>query len=91
MYGPIASGINVLSGRYMTEHNKKIIAPVVVVICIILYYCIGVHLLIQFTIPTIIKIAALVFSVFITIICIAVLIERIKEIKQGEADDLGKY
>jgi hypothetical protein len=34
---------------------------------------------------------ALIFSIAITIVFVLVLIERIKEIKQGEEDDLGKY
>ena len=75
----------------MNEHNKKIIAPVIVVLCITLYYFIGVNILIKFNVPNIIKIIALIFSIVITIVFIMVLIERIKEIKQGEEDDLGKY
>jgi hypothetical protein len=75
----------------MKEHNKKMIAPVVVVIGLTLYYFIGINVLIRLNIPNSIKIAALVFSILITILFIVVLIERVKEIKQGEADDLGKY
>jgi hypothetical protein len=75
----------------MKEHTKKTIAPIIVVICITLYYSIGVNVLIKFNIPKIVKIIALIFSIIITIAFIMVLIERIKEIKQGEEDDLGKY
>ena len=75
----------------MKELNKKMIAPVIVVLCITLYYLTGVNILIKFDIPNIIKIAALLFSIIIIIVFIVVLIERIKEIKQGEEDDLGKY
>ena len=38
-----------------------------------------------------IKVAVLIFSIAITILLIKTLIERIKEIKQGEEDDLGKH
>ena len=75
----------------MKEHNKKIIAPVVVVVCITLYYSIGVMILTKLNIPIMLKIVVLVFSLIIAMVFISVLIERIKEIKQGEEDDLGKY
>jgi hypothetical protein len=38
-----------------------------------------------------VKIMVLVVSVIITVLLVAVLIERIKEISKGEEDDLGKY
>jgi hypothetical protein len=41
--------------------------------------------------PQMAKIITLIVSVVITIIFIAVLIERIKEIRSGEEDDLSKY
>ena len=75
----------------MKEHTKKIIAPVVIVVCITFYYIILTVILFKYDIPNIIKITALVFSISITIVFIGVLIERIKEIKQGEEDDLSKY
>jgi uncharacterized membrane protein (UPF0182 family) len=75
----------------LKEHNKKIIAPVIVVICISVYIFTGVIILTRLNIPNIVKIIALVFSIIITIVFIALLIERIKEIKQGEEDDLSKY
>jgi ABC-type multidrug transport system permease subunit len=75
----------------MKEHPKKIIAPIIVVICIALYYFIGVNVLIKINIPKIVKMIALILSLIITIAFIMVLIERIKEIKQGEEDDLSKY
>jgi hypothetical protein len=75
----------------MKEHSKKIIAPLIVVTGLILYYFMGINVLIRLHIPNGIKIAASVFSIVITILFIVVLIERVKEIKQGEEDDLGKY
>ena len=67
------------------------VAPVIVVICIVSYYFMGVNILTKLDVPNIIKIIALAFSIIITIVFILVLIERIKEIKQGEEDDLSKY
>ena len=75
----------------MNTHIKKIIAPVIIMLCIIAYYFAGVNIAMRLQIPAALKIIALIFSVVITIVFIAVLVERIKEIKQGEEDDIGKY
>jgi hypothetical protein len=72
-------------------NNKKIIAPVIIITLIALYYLIGAVVLTILDIPVIIKIAALIVSVVITIVLIAVLLERIKEIKKGMEDDLSEY
>jgi small neutral amino acid transporter SnatA (MarC family) len=75
----------------MNEHAKKAIAPVVVVICVTAYYFGVAAIVMRFALPAGIKILAAVFSLLITAVCIAMLIERIKEIKKGETDDIGKY
>jgi hypothetical protein len=75
----------------MNNHNKKIIAPAVIVTLIVLYNLIGAVVLTILDVPVIIKVAALIVSVVITIVLIAVLLERIKEIKKGEEDDLSEY
>ena len=75
----------------MKEHGKKMVAPVIVVICITLYVFTGVNVLTKLDVPNIVKIISLVFSIIITIVFVVLLFERIKEIKQGEEDDLGKY
>ena len=75
----------------MNTHIKKIIAPVIIVLCIIAYHFAGVNFAMRLQIPAALKIIALIFSVVITILFIAVLVERIREIKQGEEDDIGKY
>jgi energy-converting hydrogenase Eha subunit C len=75
----------------MNNHGKKILAPVIVTICIALYYAgVGIFL-VKADVPATIKIAAVIMSIIITIVLIVVLIERIKEIRSGEEDDLGKY
>jgi hypothetical protein len=71
--------------------NKKIIPPIIVVICILLYYTIGLIILINIKFPTIIKIIAIIVSIIITVVFIIVLLERIKEIRSGEENDLSKY
>jgi hypothetical protein len=75
----------------MDNHGKKFIAPIIVVFGIVLYYFIGINVLLKFNVQKIIIVIVIILSIIITIILIMVLIERIKEIKQGEEDDLGKY
>jgi hypothetical protein len=73
------------------KHLKKIIAPVIVVFVIVLYYAIIGTLLFKYNVLNIIKIIALLPPVFAMGGMIYVLVERIKEINGGEEDDLGKY
>jgi len=75
----------------MDNHGKKMIAPVIVVFCIMLYYAIGIYVLFKFSLPNIAKIIAIILSILVTVLLIKVLAERVKEIKEGEEDDLGKY
>ena len=75
----------------MNKHIKKTIAPVVVVFAISVYY-LGIGVLVtklQFSI--IFKALIALVSIVVTLILIFVLIERIKEIRKGEEDDLSKY
>jgi len=75
----------------MRKHLYKVIASVIVTICLIAYYCVYVIVILKLNIHNIIKTALLIVSIIITIIIIMVLFERIKEINGGEEDDLGKY
>ena len=75
----------------MTGHGKKIAAPVLVTIGIIAYYALLAAVMLLLVIPFLIKLIVVVFSVIITVLTAAVLIERIKEIRSGEEDDLGQY
>lgn len=73
-------------------HKKKMIAPIVITAIILLYY-IGFALLIAFDdgISLIIKLLGGVIPLILAGVCIYVLVERIKEIRSGEEDDLSKY
>ena len=74
----------------MNPHRKKMIAPIVVSVIMILYYVVYFCFLITL-IPGIWKyvlgIIPFVFSVLILKVCI----ERINEIRKGEEDDISKY
>lgn len=68
------------------------IAPVVIVALISIYYiAIGVIFAYMNGVPMLAKIIALVVTALLSGVAITVLIQRIKEIKKGEDDDLSKY
>lgn len=68
------------------------IAPVVIVALISIYYiAIGVIFAYMNGVPMLAKIIALVVPALLSGVAITVLIQRIKEIKKGEDDNLSKY
>lgn len=68
------------------------IAPVVIVALISIYYiAVGVIFAYMNGVPMLAKIIALVVPALLSGVAITVLIQRIKEIKKGEDDDLSKY
>lgn len=68
------------------------IAPVVIVALISIYYiAIGVIFAYMNGVPMLAKIIALVVPALLSGVAITVIIQRIKEIKKGEDDDLSKY
>ena len=66
--------------------NKKMIAPIIVSILTILYFG-----LIVWLVNGIWKWLWGIFPAIFSIIMIKVCLERIREIKEGEEDDLSKY
>ena len=74
---------------------KKIVAPVIVTFVILafiaLYASLYFFVIDTLAIKTIAKIIILAIAVGLSAVMIAVLVQRIKEIKGGEEDDLGKY
>ncbi len=76
----------------MKTKTKKMIASVVIVALISIYYiAIGVIFAYMNGVPMLAKIIALVVPALLSGVAITVLIQRIKEIKKGEDDDLSKY
>ena len=69
---------------------KKMIAPIVItailVLYCVLYFCVLFTLL-----DGIIKYALGIIPLILLVMTVMVCIERIKEIKKGEEDDLSKY
>ena len=71
--------------------NKGLVAPVIITVIIslilVFYACIYMFA----PIPTSLKVIISVVLLFLLGILIYVLIERIKEIRSGEYDDISKY
>lgn len=70
--------------------NKKLIAPIVVTVLMILYYVIYFGFLISLT-EGFWKWTFAIFPLVFGILMITVCLERIKEIKDGAEDDIGQY
>ena len=74
----------------MNNHKRKMIAPIVVTVVIIAYYALYFGVLMSLLTGVwrvVVGVAPLIFSALTLGVCI----ERIKEIKKGEEDDISKY
>lgn len=74
----------------MRSHQKKMIAPIVVSVIMILYYAVYFGFLISL-LEGIWKYALGIVPLLMSVIMVKVCIERILEIRKGEEDDIGKY
>ena len=72
------------------EHKKKMIAPIVVSVLMILYYVVYFGILISL-LGGIGKVILGIIPLILAAVMIKVCIERINEIRKGEEDDLSKY
>jgi|GEM_PF-243928 len=70
---------------------RKIIAPLIVSFGLIISFLVYVLLLFFMELPLPIRVIILICFVVLSAVVILVLMERIREIKKGEEDDLGKY
>ena len=74
----------------LNSHKKKMIAPIIITIIVVLYYIAYFGFLISLIdgiLKYVLGIVPLVFSGIMIFVCI----ERIIEIKKGEEDDISKY
>jgi hypothetical protein len=74
----------------MNKHGKKMIAPIIITVITVLYYVIYFGFVIAL-LDGLGKLLLGLLPLLLSAIMIAVCIERIKEIKKGEEDDLSKY
>ena len=75
----------------MKSSNKKLIAPMVITVLLVAYLVVFFVTWIYIPIPVIGKIIGSLIPLALIGVSIYVLIERIKEIRSGEEDDLSKY
>nr|WP_252722084.1 hypothetical protein [Treponema socranskii] len=75
----------------MYPHTKKMIAPTVIVFLILAYYIAFGVFFVKFAAPLILKLIGIIVPAALSAAFIWLLVQRIKEIKGGEEDDLGKY
>jgi len=74
----------------VNEHKRKMIAPIVVAVLLVLYYVVYFGLLIAL-LPGVWKILFGIVPLLLAVVTVKVCIERIREIKKGEEDDLSQY
>lgn len=74
----------------MNMHRKKMVAPIVISVIVVLYYAVYFGLLIA-ALDGIWKYVLGIVPILLSAVMVKVCIERIKEIKDGEEDDISKY
>lgn len=75
----------------MDEKKKKIIAPIVVTILVVLYFIFYFTVLITIIPGIAVKLLFGIIPLAFAGVLIYVCVQRIKEIRSGEEDDLSKY
>jgi len=75
----------------MTNHSKKITAVIIISSGLIAYCVLYVLVIVKLKLSTILKIGLSAATVVIAVAVVTVMVERIREIKKGEEDDLSKY
>ena len=74
----------------MCPKKKKMIAPIVVTVLMVLYYIVYFGFLITL-VPGLWKYALGIIPFGFSVAMVKVCVERINEIKKGEEDDISKY
>lgn len=75
----------------MKSSNKKLIAPIIITIILVIYLGTFVVTCFFISVPIVWKIIGSLVPLALISVSIYVLMERIKEIRSGEEDDLSKY
>ena len=74
----------------MKSHGKKMIAPIVVTVLVILYFVVYFGVLLSL-LDGVWKVIFGIIPLALSIATVKVCMERIREIKKGEEDDLSQY
>ncbi len=75
----------------MEEHSEKMIAPIVITVLFIVYYCIYFIILLAVLPGIILKLLFGIIPIALAAVMIFVCVQRMKEIRSGEEDDLSQY
>ena len=75
----------------MTDHGRKMIAPILITVLVVIYEFVYFGVLISLVKNTALKLLLFLVPAVLAAAMIGVLVQRIKEIKGGEEDDLGQY
>jgi predicted membrane metal-binding protein len=70
---------------------KKLIAPIVITVLLVAYLALYLVFTASFPMPATQKIIGLLIPLVLMGVSVFVLVERIKEVRSGEEDDLGQY
>jgi hypothetical protein len=73
------------------NHSKKITAVIIISSGLIAYCALYVLVIVKLKLSTILKIGLSAATVVMMAAVVTVTVERIREIKKGEEDDLSKY
>ena len=74
----------------MKEHGKKMVAPIVITAAVVAYYILYFALVMRL-LHGAVRVVLGVVPAALAAVMIGVCMQRIKEIRSGEEDDLGKY
>ncbi len=74
----------------MRSHKRKMVAPIVVAVLLTAYYVVYFGFLMTL-LSGVWKVLLGVFPLILSAVTVGVCIERIREIKKGEEDDLSQY
>ena len=74
----------------MCSNKKKMIAPIIITVIMVLYYVVYFGFLISL-LDGIWKYMLGIIPFLLSAVMVKVCIERISEIRKGEEDDIGKY
>jgi lipopolysaccharide export LptBFGC system permease protein LptF len=74
----------------MNNHKKKMVAPILITIFVVLYYVLYFGFIVSF-LDGILQLLLGIIPLALSVVMIYVCIQRVKEIKGGEEDDLGQY
>ena len=74
----------------MKDHGKKMTAPIVITALVVAYYALFFTLIVRLT-GGLVRLLLGIVPLCLAAVMIYVCVQRIKEIRSGEEDDLGKY